>query len=133
MAGFGSGRYGGGPTAESAVRLDIDSMMHWGAMRPGFHLGGEMRLHQLYGDDIDVKFESHAVDPWNSWLCLRYSMTDYCSGEAGSGLGEGGLRALLLHDLAGEVVGAIPSGLILVGRIVAAPMHLHTDAALLKM
>ena len=40
----------------------------------------EMRFN-FYGDDIDVKFESHAGDPWNSWLCLRYSMTDYCSGE----------------------------------------------------
>jgi hypothetical protein len=66
---------------ESAVRLDIDSMMHRGAIQPGFHVGGEMRLHQFYGDDIDAKFESHAGDPWNSWLCLRYSMTDYCSGE----------------------------------------------------
>jgi hypothetical protein len=76
-----SGGYGGRPTVESAVRLDIDSMMHWGAIQPGFHLGGEMRMHQFYGDDIDVKFESHAGDPGNSWLCLRYSMTDYCSGE----------------------------------------------------
>jgi hypothetical protein len=40
-----------------------------------------MRLHQLYSDDIDVKFESHAGDPENSWLCLRYSMADYWSGE----------------------------------------------------
>jgi hypothetical protein len=81
MGGYGSGGYGGRPTVESAVRLDIDSMMHWGAIQPGFHLGGEMRMHQFYGDDIDVKFESHAGDPGNSWLCLRYSMTDYCSGE----------------------------------------------------
>jgi len=44
------------------LRLDIDSMMHWGAIQPGFHLGGEMRLHQLYGGDIAVKFESR--DPW---------------------------------------------------------------------
>jgi hypothetical protein len=47
MGGYGSGRYGGRPTVESAVRLDIDSMMHWGAIQPGFHLGGEMRLNQL--------------------------------------------------------------------------------------
>ena len=40
-----------------------------------------MRLHQLYGDDIDVKFESLAGDPENSWLCLRYAMVDYWSGE----------------------------------------------------
>jgi hypothetical protein len=56
-------------------------MMCWGAIRPGFHLVGGMRLLQFYGDDIDVKFESRAGDPWNSWLCLRYSMADYWSGE----------------------------------------------------
>src|SRR5262249_38976029 len=56
-------------------------MMHWGAIQPGFHLGGGMRLRQLYGDDLDVKFESLAGDPENSWLCLRYSMADYWSGE----------------------------------------------------
>jgi hypothetical protein len=81
MGGFGSGRGGGGPTVESALRLDIDDMMQWGAIRPGSHRVGGMRLHQLYGDDIDVKFESHAGDPENSWMCLRYSMADYWSGE----------------------------------------------------
>jgi len=81
MGGYGSGRSGGRPTVESALRLDIDSMMCWGAIRPGFHLVGGMRLHQFYGDDIDVKFESRASDPWNSWLCLRYSTADYWSGE----------------------------------------------------
>ena len=81
MGGYGSGRRGGRPTVESAPRLDIDSMMCWGAIRPGSHRVGGMRLHQLYGDDIDVKFESLVGDPENSWLCLRYSMTDYCSGE----------------------------------------------------
>jgi hypothetical protein len=81
MGEFGSGRYGGRSTVESAPRLDIDSMMCWAAIRPGSHRVGGMRLHQLYGDDIDVKFESLVGDPWNSWLCLRYSMADYRSGE----------------------------------------------------
>ena len=81
MGGFGSGRSGGRPTVESALRLDIDDMMQWGAIRPGSHRTGEMRLHQLYGDDLDVKFESHPGDPENSWLWLRYSITDYWSGE----------------------------------------------------
>jgi hypothetical protein len=64
------GRRGGGPTVESAVRLDIDSMMCWGAIRPGSHRVGGMRLRQLYGDNLDVKFESLAGDPENSWLRL---------------------------------------------------------------
>jgi hypothetical protein len=77
MGGYGSGRSGERPTIESALRLDIDSMMGWGAIKPGSHLAGGMRL----GDDTDVKFESHTDDPWDSWLRLRYSMTDYWSGE----------------------------------------------------
>jgi hypothetical protein len=74
-------RSGGRPTVESALRLDIDSMMCWGAIQPGFHRVGKMQLHQFYGDDIDVKFESLAGDPWHSWLRLRYSIADYWSGE----------------------------------------------------
>jgi hypothetical protein len=30
---FGSGRYGGGPTVERALRLHIDDMMQWGRDR----------------------------------------------------------------------------------------------------
>jgi hypothetical protein len=67
MGGYGSGRSGERPTIESALRLDIDSMMGWGAIKPGSHLAGGMRL----GDDTDVKFESHTDDPWDSWLRLR--------------------------------------------------------------
>jgi hypothetical protein len=44
MGGFGSGRYGGRPTVESAVRLDIDDMMQWGGIRAFARLAGEMRL-----------------------------------------------------------------------------------------
>jgi predicted DNA-binding ribbon-helix-helix protein len=43
-----------------------------------------------------------------------------------------GQRPSLHHDLAGEVIRAIPSGLILVGWVVAAPAHFHPDAAFLK-
>jgi hypothetical protein len=80
MGGIGSGRSGGRPTVESALRLDIDDMMQWGGIRAFARLAGGMRFN-FYGDDIDVKFESHAGDPWNSWLRLRYSMTEYSTGE----------------------------------------------------
>jgi hypothetical protein len=80
MGGFGSGRGGGGPTVESALRLDIDDMMQWGGIRALARLAGEMRFN-FYGDQIEVKFESRMCDPWNSWLRLRYSMTEYSTGE----------------------------------------------------
>jgi hypothetical protein len=78
-------RCGGGgsrapPSHRSQARACVDRMMRWGAIQPGSHLAGEMRL-KFYDDNIDVKFESHAGDPWNSWLRLRYSMADYWSGE----------------------------------------------------
>jgi hypothetical protein len=80
MGGYGSGRSGGGPTVESALRLDIDSMLRWRAIRPGFHITGEMTLN-LYDDKIDVKFESNVGKAGDGWLRLRYEMTDYWSCE----------------------------------------------------
>src|SRR5262249_51095419 len=81
MGGFGSGRYGGRPTVESALRLDIDDMMQWGGIRAFARLAGGMRFN-FYGDQIEVKFESWVSDPWNSWLRLRYSMTEYWPKES---------------------------------------------------
>ena len=54
--------------------------MQWGGIRAFARLAGEMRFN-FYGDQIEVKFESWVSDPWNSWLRLRYSMTEYWTGE----------------------------------------------------
>jgi hypothetical protein len=82
MGGYSSGRRGGRPTVEGALalRLDIDAMMRWGYIRPGAHLAGEFTLG-FYNDELAIKFESRVGDPWDSWLRLRYSMAEYCSGE----------------------------------------------------
>jgi hypothetical protein len=80
MGGFGSGRYGGRATVESALRLDIDDMMQWGGIRAFARLAGEMRFN-FYGDQIEVKFESRVGEPWESWLRLKYAMADYWTGE----------------------------------------------------
>ena len=80
MGGFGSGRSGGRPTVESALQLDIDSMIRSGAIQPGCHVTGEMHLN-LYDDEINVKFESRAGSAGNGWLRLRYQMTDCWSGQ----------------------------------------------------
>jgi hypothetical protein len=80
MGGFGSGRSGGGPTVESALRLDIDSMMRRGAIQPDCHVTGEMHFN-FYDDQIDVTFESRTGSDGDNWLRLRYEMTDYWSGQ----------------------------------------------------
>src|SRR5262245_60034620 len=38
MGGYGSGRYGGGPTAESAFRIDIDALRRRGWSRRAYQL-----------------------------------------------------------------------------------------------
>jgi hypothetical protein len=48
MGGYGSGRNGGRPTVESAVRLDIANLMCRGAIQLGTHLRGSMRFDFFY-------------------------------------------------------------------------------------
>jgi hypothetical protein len=55
-------------------------MIRWGAIRTGSDVSGKMRF-EFYDDEIDISFESHAGNPWDSWLRLRYSMADHWTGE----------------------------------------------------
>jgi hypothetical protein len=79
MGGYGSGPRSGRPTVESALRLDVDSIMRWGLIQQGSQVAAQMSFN-FHDDQIDVKFESYAGD-WDSWLRLRYSIADYWSGE----------------------------------------------------
>jgi hypothetical protein len=78
--GYGRGRYGGRPTVESALRLDIDDMMQWGGIRAFARLAGETRFNFCV-DQIEVKFGSRVGEPWEIWLRLKYAMADYWAGE----------------------------------------------------
>jgi hypothetical protein len=80
MGGYGSGRSGGRPTVESALRLDIDAIRRWDVIRPGAHLVGEMTF-DFYDDKLRINFESCAEDPRESWLRLQYAINDYWTGE----------------------------------------------------
>lgn len=80
MGGFGSGRQGGRATVESALKLDIDAMIRARIILPGAHVGGEMKF-QFYDDELCVQFKALAVNPWNSWIRLRYVISDYWTGE----------------------------------------------------
>jgi hypothetical protein len=80
MGGFGSGRQGGRPTVENALRLDIDAMIRARVIHPGAHVGAETKF-QFYDDEIGVQFEALAGDPWNSWIRLRNVISDYWTGE----------------------------------------------------
>jgi hypothetical protein len=82
MGGFGSGRreYGGGPTAESAFRIDIDALRRDGLIRFGVRGGCVIRFSGPH-HDLDLECETHIDGPWNDWVRLKYEMTDYWTGE----------------------------------------------------
>src|SRR5262249_1236406 len=79
MGVFGSGRSGGGPTVESASRLDIDALRRHGLIRLG-RGGCVIRFSGPY-HDLDVEIETHIDGPWNGFVRLKYEMTDYWTGE----------------------------------------------------
>jgi hypothetical protein len=80
MGGYGSGRSGGRPTVESALRLDIDTLMRRGVIQPGARVLCEMQF-SFYDDELDVRCEAHVGDPWTSFVRLQYVMADYWTGE----------------------------------------------------
>src|SRR5262245_9421052 len=82
MGGFGSGRYGGGPTVESAgaFRIDIDALRRDGLIRLGARASCVIRFSGPY-HDLDVECETYIDDPCNAWVRLKYGMADYRSGE----------------------------------------------------
>jgi len=80
MGSYGSGRRGGRPTVESAWRLDIDTLVRAGAIKPGAYVEGNLNLPS-YNDELAIEFESSANNPRDSWLRLRYAIRDYWTGE----------------------------------------------------
>jgi hypothetical protein len=80
MGGYRSGRTGGGPTVESAFRIDIDRLRRRGMIRLGARGGCVMRFSG-YHHDLDVECETHIDDPCNGWVRLKYGMTDYWTDE----------------------------------------------------
>ena len=77
MGGSGSGASGWRVTTESALQLDIDTLVRRGVVRLGMHADGVMKFRKLA-----VEFESKAVDPKNNWLRLRYVIADRWTDEA---------------------------------------------------
>jgi hypothetical protein len=98
MGGFGSGRYGGGPTVESTFRIDIDALRRDGLIRLGVRGGCVIQFSGPYRD-LDVECETHIGGHWDDWVRLKYEMTDYWTGEPlaiddNSAVCGGGLYAL---------------------------------------
>ena len=79
MGGYGSGRSSGKCLVENAFRLDIDQLIRPLIRRRGNRGGCTIKFSGHY--DLDVDCEIRLGDPWDSWIRVRYCITDYWSGE----------------------------------------------------
>lgn len=73
MGGFGSGRSGGKPLANTSLMVDIGWMLRTGRARDGAIISGT--LHWNCGGEPfgSISFTANMVDPTNASLELRYS------------------------------------------------------------
>ena len=76
MGGSGSGRDGWRTTVESALQLDIDTLVRRGVIRLGMHADGVMTF-QFRGDELAVEFEVKTIDPKSSWIKLKYVIREH--------------------------------------------------------
>lgn len=73
MGGWNSGRSGGGPIAEHALRIDLAWMIRTGRAVPGSHISSS--LHWTCGGEPsgNIGYEAIMTDPDNSRLILTYT------------------------------------------------------------
>src|SRR5262249_16128266 len=58
----------------------LDALMRRSIILAGAHVTGAMRM-EFYDQELKIQFESRADHPENSWLRLKYTITDYHSGD----------------------------------------------------
>jgi hypothetical protein len=75
MGGYGSGRTGGRPTAESGMSLNIDRLIRGRSCVPGGRTNN-------YGEHSgSVGYESDLTNPDHAWIRLKFTVTDYWTDE----------------------------------------------------
>jgi hypothetical protein len=75
MGGFGSGRYGGQPTVESGLTLDINRLLRQRNIVPGGYRAGSLIWSKVAtGEKLaTIGYEASLLDPDDAWVRLRYS------------------------------------------------------------
>lgn len=76
MGGFGSGRYGGRPTVESGLTLDINELLRNRIIVPGSQVFGSLRWSKSRTNEeiASLSYEARLVDPEDAWVRLSYSV-----------------------------------------------------------
>lgn len=73
MGGFGSGRYGGRPTADASLRIDLAWMLRTGRARDGAWLSGSLSWNRGGEEAGSIGYQAIMHEPGNERLELSYS------------------------------------------------------------
>lgn len=74
MGGYGSGRHGGRPTAESSLRIDLAWMLRTGLAREGANIRGALRWTCRGSEAGAAGYEAAMQEPGRETLELEYTI-----------------------------------------------------------
>jgi hypothetical protein len=82
MGGTGSGNYGGRPTVEDALKLDLHRLIRTGSFQPGARVTGSLTWTDPYSgkQTASIGYEAH-MSGEHGWVRLRYTTTNHWNGE----------------------------------------------------
>jgi hypothetical protein len=82
MGGTGSGNYGGRPTVEDALKLDLHHLIRNGSFRPGARVTGSLTWTDTYSgkQTASIGYEAH-MSGERGWVRLRYTTTNHRTGQ----------------------------------------------------
>lgn len=72
MGGFGSGRYGGRPTANMSKKIDLAWMIRTGHATPGQWISGALSWNCGGQPAGSISYVANMENPWDSYLRLTY-------------------------------------------------------------
>lgn len=81
MGGWGSGRSGGRPTADAALRIDIAWMLRTGLARAGSHISGTLRWTCRGEPSGNISYSCDMRDPADASMELRFTVTTRSTGD----------------------------------------------------
>jgi hypothetical protein len=82
MGGTGSGRYGGRPTVEAALKLDLHHLIRTGSFRPDATVTGSLAWTDGYTGEhrASIGYEATMGDE-RGWVRLGYTTTNHWTGQ----------------------------------------------------
>jgi hypothetical protein len=82
MGGTGSGNYGGKPTVEGALKLDLHHLIRNGSFRPDATVTGSLAWNDGYTGEqrASIAYKAHMGEE-RGWVRLTYATTNHWTGQ----------------------------------------------------